>query len=206
MSGNTSGKDGVADASLNVVPFIDLLACTICFLLVSAVWTHMSKIDVQQVLPKKAPVADNAPPPPPQPKINVAITKSGYRINLWNADKLTTPRPELALTRLVPTTGTYQTCRGKGGLANCQGKLETWQRYDRQRLRAALIEFLQAAGQGDKTRVMVAAADDVPYVHLIGTLDAVLQTCDPKQPTTCLKAPLIGDINLLKAEGFSELN
>lgn len=205
MSGNTSGKGGVADASLNVVPFIDLLACTICFLLVSAVWTHMSKIDVQQVLPKTRPHSDTEPPPVPQPKINVAITASGYRINLWNADKLATPRPDLVNARLVPTTGSYQTCRGKGGVANCQGTLETWKRYDHQQLRAALTEYLQLAGQGDKTRVMVAAADDVPYVHLIGTLDAVLQTCDPQQPGTCLKAPLIGDINLLKAEGFTDL-
>ncbi len=205
MSGNTSGKGGVADASLNVVPFIDLLACTICFLLVSAVWTHLSKIDVEQVLPKVHPRSVAEPPPVPLPKINVAITPTGYRINLWNADKLATPRPDLVTARLLPTLGTYQTCRGKGGVANCKGQLETWKRYDHQRLRAALSEYLQAAGQGDRTRVMVAAADDVPYVQLISTLDAVLQTCDPQKPGSCLKAPLIGDINLLKAEGFTEL-
>ena len=90
-------------------------------------------------------------------------------------------------------------------MANCSGQLETWTRYDHKMLRAALGEYLRAAGLGDKTRVMVAAADDVPYVQLIGTLDAVLQTCEPQKPGSCLKAPLIGDINLLKAEGFAEM-
>ena len=206
MSGNTSGKGGVADASLNVVPFIDLLACTICFLLVSAVWTHLSKIDVEQALPRISERPRTEPAPPPPPKINVAITPSGYRINLWNADKLVAPRPELQNVRLVPTTGTYQSCRGKGSAADCRGTLETYKRYDREALRRVLAELMQASGQGEKTRVMVAAADDVPYVHLIGTLDAILQTCDPQQPGQCLKAPLIGDINLLRAEGFADLN
>jgi len=34
------------DAELNLVPFIDLLVCCICFLLITAVWAQMSQVPV----------------------------------------------------------------------------------------------------------------------------------------------------------------
>lgn len=42
-----AGSKRPMDAEFNLVPFIDLLTCCICFLLVSAVWTQVSKIDVK---------------------------------------------------------------------------------------------------------------------------------------------------------------
>ena len=202
MGGGASGKGGVADASLNVVPFIDLLACTICFLLVSAVWTQMSKIDVDQALPKasKTPPKD---PPKPEPKINLAITPTGYLVNLWNADKMATPKPDLVQPKRIPTNGEFKLCRGKGNLADCKGTVETFKKYDRAKLQETLSGLMKDAGMGDKVKVMVAATDKVQYVHLIGTLDTILKACDPASPKTCLKGPSVGDINLLRAEGFS---
>lgn len=34
------------DAALNLVPFIDLLSCCIAFLLITAVWTSLARLDV----------------------------------------------------------------------------------------------------------------------------------------------------------------
>jgi biopolymer transport protein TolR len=36
------------DASINLVPFIDLLSCCISFLLITAVWVQLARIDVKQ--------------------------------------------------------------------------------------------------------------------------------------------------------------
>ncbi len=50
------------DATLNVVPAIDLLACCISFLLFTAVWPQVSRLQV-------APIGNGAPPDvPPQPR------------------------------------------------------------------------------------------------------------------------------------------
>ena len=68
-----SGKRSM-DVEVNLVPFIDLLCCCICFLLVSAVWTQVSKIDV-----KAAPnLPSDAPPPEEKVKITVHIRGGGY--------------------------------------------------------------------------------------------------------------------------------
>jgi biopolymer transport protein TolR len=41
-----SGKRAY-DAEINLVPFIDLLSCCICFLIITAVWTQIAKIEVR---------------------------------------------------------------------------------------------------------------------------------------------------------------
>ena len=202
MGGGSSGKGGVADATLNVVPFIDLLACTICFLLVSAVWSSMARIDVDQALPKASKTPPKEPPKP-EPKINIAITPTGYLVNLFNADKLTTPKPELTMPKKIPTIGEFKLCRGKGSVADCKGNIEVFKKYDRPKLRETLEGFMRDAALGDKVKIMVAANDKVQYVHLIGTLDAVLGSCEDPAKKSCLKNPSVGDINLLRAENFT---
>jgi len=73
-----TGKGGKKplDASINLVPFIDLLSCCISFLLITAVWTQLSRMDVTQK--SKAPsgaVEDN---PTPKVTLTLYIDKDGY--------------------------------------------------------------------------------------------------------------------------------
>lgn len=196
MGGGGTGKGGVADATLNVVPFIDLLACTICFLLISAVWTQMSRIDVDQALPKASP---KPPPTPPKPeaKINIMITQTGYLVNLWNADKIATPKPELVTPKKLPVkTEELKIQRNNGAV-------DKFKTYDQDKLRETLEGYMRDASLDDKTKVMVAADDKVQYIHLIMTLDTILTACKDKEKKQCLKNPSVGDQNLLRQEGFA---
>jgi len=62
------------DTDYNLVPFIDLLTCLISFLLISAVWTQIAKIDV-----KPTPnISGDTPPGDPQVKLTVHIRGNGY--------------------------------------------------------------------------------------------------------------------------------
>ncbi len=207
MGGASSGKGGVADATLNVVPFIDLLACTICFLLISAVWSSMSRIDVDQALPK----ASKTPPkeqPKVEPKINLAITPTGYLVNLQDADKMQpTPKPDLVAPKRIPTLGDFKLCRGKASDSGaCDGVQDTFKRYDRAKLREYLEQLMRDGGMGDKIKIMVSATDNIQYLHLIAGLDTVLAACEDKDRKSCLKNPSVGDINLLRAAGFSNFD
>jgi biopolymer transport protein TolR len=44
--GNKGGRKPL-DAPINLVPFIDLMACTIAFLIMTAVWTEVGRLEVQ---------------------------------------------------------------------------------------------------------------------------------------------------------------
>ncbi len=74
-----SGKGGKKplDAQINLVPFIDLLSCCISFLLITAVWTQLARMNVTQK--GQAPAgADQAPTDVPQQSLTLFIDKDGY--------------------------------------------------------------------------------------------------------------------------------
>jgi len=77
------GKKGKKslDASLNLVPFIDLLSCCISFLLITAVWTQIAGLQV----------ASSGGPPDDKPKeqtidIKLLLTDKGYSLNMAGAN------------------------------------------------------------------------------------------------------------------------
>jgi biopolymer transport protein TolR len=82
-----SGKGGKKplDASLNLVPFIDLLSCCISFLLITAVWTQLARMDVTQ---KGQGAAGSSDEKPPEPTISLTlyIDKDGYTFSKSNGE------------------------------------------------------------------------------------------------------------------------
>lgn len=42
-----TGKKGSVNVHLDIVPFIDLMSCLTAFLLVTAVWSNLSRIDIE---------------------------------------------------------------------------------------------------------------------------------------------------------------
>jgi biopolymer transport protein TolR len=68
MDLGTGGKGGkkALDAAINLVPFIDLMAVTIVFLIMTAVWTQLGRLQVSQAgqnASEEQP-QENKPPPP----------------------------------------------------------------------------------------------------------------------------------------------
>jgi len=72
------GKKSV-DFQLNLVPMIDLLSVLISFLLMSAVWTQIARIEVKQ-----SPNLPSDEPPPEQEEekldLNIIIKSTGYSL------------------------------------------------------------------------------------------------------------------------------
>ncbi|MEO6950715.1 MAG: biopolymer transporter ExbD [Polyangia bacterium] len=73
-----SGKGGKKqlDASINLVPFIDLLSCCISFLIITAVWTQLARMNVTQKGPASAGTVENTDEKTVQ--LAVLINKDGY--------------------------------------------------------------------------------------------------------------------------------
>lgn len=87
-----TGKGGKKplDASINLVPFIDLLSCCISFLLITAVWTQLARMDVTQKGQGAAGSTDEKPPEP-QVQLTLFIDKDGYTFAKSTGE--TTPIP-----------------------------------------------------------------------------------------------------------------
>src|SRR5262245_5754138 len=74
-----SGKGGKKPlaAAINLVPFIDLLSCCISFLLITAVWTQLARMDVTQKGQGAAGSSDEKPPEN-QVQLTLYVDKDGY--------------------------------------------------------------------------------------------------------------------------------
>lgn len=84
------GGDGRRSTSvdLNLVPIIDLMSVCIIFLLITAVWTQVSMIQLGSSLESKA--TDSKPPDIPKDKhipFRLDVLKEGYRVIIGSQEK-----------------------------------------------------------------------------------------------------------------------
>lgn len=77
-SGESSGRK--RNIELNLVPFIDLMSVLITFLLITAVWTQVSMIQIGSSLYGKKSETQPAPEPPPNADVvlKVDVKEGGY--------------------------------------------------------------------------------------------------------------------------------
>lgn len=87
--GGHGGKKS-SNSEIPLVPFIDLLLCCVMFLLVTAVWNQLARIDANQQQPGQA--APDQPPPEEKIKVVVQVKATGYVISSTAGDQIDIPK------------------------------------------------------------------------------------------------------------------
>ncbi|MBZ0118510.1 MAG: biopolymer transporter ExbD [Sandaracinaceae bacterium] len=77
VDGGHGGKKNV-DAEIPLVPFIDLLLCCVMFLLVTAVWNKLARIDANQQQPGRDAQIDQ--PPEERIRLYLQVKSTGFKI------------------------------------------------------------------------------------------------------------------------------
>jgi biopolymer transport protein ExbD len=91
-----AGRRRSLDSEINMIPMIDLLMVTISFLLITAVWTHMSRVDANAMVP--GPPSAEPPKPVAQEKqLHVMMQSDDKFVLVWKEgavviDSLDVPR------------------------------------------------------------------------------------------------------------------
>ena len=81
-----------SNVELNLVPFIDLMSVCIIFLLITAVWTQVSMIQLgSSIYSKKTSDKPITPPPFSEVVLRVDVLKEGFRI-LLGKDLMSIPK------------------------------------------------------------------------------------------------------------------
>src|SRR5215831_21082091 len=75
--GDAKGPKKPLDATINLVPFIDLMAVTISFLIMTAVWTQIGRL---QVSSGGGPSADNPEEKEKTVPLNLLLTEKELRL------------------------------------------------------------------------------------------------------------------------------
>ena len=89
VGGGHGGKKAV-DSEIPLVPFIDLLLCCVMFLLVTAVWNQLAKINANQQQPGQQ--APNEPPPEEKVKVILQVQASGFVLASTAGDRIEVPK------------------------------------------------------------------------------------------------------------------
>ena len=142
--GGHGKKKKALDAVINVVPAIDLLSCCISFLLFTAVWTQIARLQVQQL-------GTGAPEPTvtdPQKSLMVTLAMGERGFNLSTSSGTSID---------IPTLG-----RGPAGEL----------RFDLKSLGEKLKQL--KSDYPDASAVTVSAEDTVSYGDLVQTIDACI--------------------------------
>lgn len=79
LGGGGKGGKKPLDATINLVPFIDLMAVTIVFLIMTAVWTQIGRLQVSN---SGQNAGEEAPPPDQAPPVNLLITDRELKLSV----------------------------------------------------------------------------------------------------------------------------
>lgn len=83
------GKKSV-NSEIPLIPFIDLLLCCVMFLLVTAVWNQLARLDANQNQPGQQ--APNDPPPEEKIKVVLQVQASGFVLASTAGDRIEIPK------------------------------------------------------------------------------------------------------------------
>ena len=89
VGGGHGGKKAV-DSEIPLVPFIDLLLCCVMFLLVTAVWNQLARLNANQQQPGQQ--APNEPPPEEKIKVILQVQANGFTISSTAGDRIEIPK------------------------------------------------------------------------------------------------------------------
>jgi biopolymer transport protein ExbD len=102
VDGGGGGKRKSLDSDINMIPMIDLLMVTISFLLITAVWSHMSRINADAQVP--------GPPRPdveqekvePEKQLHVMMQSEDKFVLVWKqgsttVDQIDVPRKDVTI-------------------------------------------------------------------------------------------------------------
>jgi biopolymer transport protein ExbD len=147
------GKTGRRAVTHDVplVPFIDFMVCLIAFLMVTAAWTQLSRINATGRAPGEA----LSPTEAPQKELHVTTTNAGFELRWVQGQTVVTRRHVERVPVLVGEDSRYP--------ALTQAITEAWQSDGQHR----------AAGDSKLDRAVLHVDSDLPFSEIVAVLDAL---------------------------------
>jgi len=163
VGGGGGGKRKSLDSEINMIPMIDLLMVTISFLLITAVWTHMARINADAQVP--------GPPRPdveqektePEKQLNIEMRDEDKFVLVWKQGSTTVDSIDVPRKDVVTQAGAVEVVR----FPDLAEKIETEWKAKGQHSNPTDRKLDQAILHTD---------NKTEFKYIIGVIDAVYQT------------------------------
>ncbi len=177
VDGQKGGRKSL-DSEINMIPMIDLLMVTISFLLITAVWVHMSRIEGNAQVP-----GPNTQPPcegdacKPDARLHVETKDPSKFVLVWKQGVTVVKSAD------VPRDA-VQGAKGSVAFPTLASKIgDEWRSTGMHR------------EANDKTfdHAVVHASNDMPYKEIIAVMDAVAATKRPQSQSSAFQITFATD-------------
>lgn len=160
----TGGKGGrkPLDSEVNMIPFIDLLMVTISFLLITAVWTTMARLNADAQVPGPPDPTKEFEKQEPEKQLHVEMRASDKFVLIWKQGGTVVSTVDVPRRDDVHMEGAVKSVR----YADLADKVATEWKTVGQHREATDRKFDQAVLHTD---------NETPYYQLIGVIDAIYQ-------------------------------
>ena len=71
------------DSEINMIPMIDLLMVTISFLLITAVWSHMARLNADAQVPGPPRPTEEVKPQEPEKQLHIEMRSADKFVLIW---------------------------------------------------------------------------------------------------------------------------
>jgi biopolymer transport protein ExbD len=148
------------DSEINMIPMIDLLMVTISFLLITAVWTHMSRVEANAQVPgTDTPPCEGAECAPPR-ILHVEMRDPAKFALFWSEGGKELARTEIPRTDVTDTLGKARFVHFPGLQAEIAKEWGQWGAH-------------KGASDRELDRMVLHTDDAASYATVIGAIDAV---------------------------------
>src|SRR5579864_8053373 len=161
--GGGGGKRRATDSDINMIPMIDLLMVTISFLLITAVWTHMSRVNADAQVP--------GPPRPdveqekiePEKQLHVEMKAEDKFVLIWKQGSTTVDSIDVPRKDVVLQEGSVEVVR----FPDLAAKIESEWKAKGQHTNPSDRKLDQAILHTD---------NKTEFKYIVGVIDAIYQT------------------------------
>src|ERR1700693_4132818 len=161
--GGGKGKRKTVDSEINMIPMIDLLMVTISFLLITAVWTHMARINADAQVP--------GPPRPdveqekiePEKQLHVEMRAEDKFVLVWKQGSTTVDSIDVPRKDVVQQQGPVEVIR----FPDLADKVESEWKAKGQHSNPTDLKLDQAILHTD---------NKTEFRYIIGVIDAIYKT------------------------------
>ncbi len=145
------------DSEINMIPMIDFLMVTISFLLLTAVWSHMSRINADAQVPGP-PASEPVPPDRVARQLHIEMHPDGKFGLIWKQGSSVVSSSEVSARPVVTEEGAVRVVRYPELATKVAAE---WARAGAHR----------EASDGKFDQAVLHTANDTPYGALVGVME-----------------------------------
>ena len=181
VGGGGKGGKKALDSEINMIPFIDLLMVTIAFLLITAVWSHMARINADAQVPGPPRPDQEQDKVEPEKVLHIEMRQPDKFVLSWKQGaQVTTSLEVVRKDNLQEKSGAKSVSYGTA-YATADDLKANKCKQDESLAATICREWLNNASHKDASdhktdQVVLHTDNETQYVYIIGVIDAIYST------------------------------